>query len=99
MPDPRIRPRDTADVEGEARAVFNRLAADGGTVPNMMRTLAARPEYVASLAEHVHTVMTVGEVPPLLKELLAVRVASLNHCRYCLTSPLPARRTSRTWGT
>jgi hypothetical protein len=82
MSDPRIPPLGPDDVDGAARQIFEAYLKERGNIPNMFRTVAYRTRYLATLIAHFRTVMNEGTVPPLLKELLSVRVSHLNHCRY-----------------
>jgi alkylhydroperoxidase family enzyme len=82
MSDPRIRPRRPSEAEGEVRSIFDLYLQERGNVPNMFRTVAVRPTHLRTLITHFRTVMNEGTVPPLLKELVAVRVSSINRCRY-----------------
>jgi len=82
MTDPRIRPRDAAEVSGGARKIFDTYLRERGNIPNMFRTVASRPRHLETLIEHFRTVMNEGDVSPLLKELIAIRVSSINKCRY-----------------
>ena len=82
MTDPRIRPRTLEEVAPETRGIFEQFLAERGNIPNMFRTLAVRPKHLSTLIAHFRTVMNDGEVPTLLKELLSVRVSSINRCRY-----------------
>lgn len=82
MSNPRIRPRDPGEVTPEVRTIFETYRKERGNIPNMFRTVAARPAHLTTMLAHFRTVMTEGEVPPLLKELIAVRVSAINQCRY-----------------
>ncbi len=82
VPDPRVRPRGPSEVEGEVRSIFDLYLRERGNIPNMFRTIAVRPAHLRTLIHHFRTVMSEGTVPPLLKELLAVRVSAINRCRY-----------------
>jgi alkylhydroperoxidase family enzyme len=82
MPAPRIRPRDPTEVTPEVRSIFDVFLRERGNVPNMFRTVAARPRHLQTMIAHFRTVMNEGDVPTVLKELIAVRVSSLNRCRY-----------------
>ncbi len=82
MTEPRIRPRSPDEVTDEARGIFDVFLRERGNVPNMFRTVAVRPKHLTTLIAHFRTVMNEGAVPPLLKELIAVRVSSINGCRY-----------------
>jgi hypothetical protein len=48
----------------------------------MFRTVALRPNHLRTMVAHFRSVMNEGTVPLLLKELLWVRIAHLNRCRY-----------------
>jgi len=82
MSDPRVRPRNPDEVTGGVRNIFDAFQRERGNIPNMFRTVAARPRHLETMIEHFQTVMNEGEVPPLLKELVAIRVSSINKCRY-----------------
>jgi len=79
---PRLEPLSPDEVDGAVREVFDAYLKERGNVPNMFRTVARRPEHLLTMLAHFRTVMTAGTVPPLLKELVAVRVSHLNACRY-----------------
>jgi alkylhydroperoxidase family enzyme len=80
--EPRIRPRTPDEVSGKAREIFDTYLAERGNIPNMFRTVAIRPKHLETMIEHFRTVMNEGEVSTLLKELIAIRVSSINRCRY-----------------
>jgi alkylhydroperoxidase family enzyme len=80
--EPRIRPRTLEEVEAESRAIFETYLRERGNVPNMFRTVALRTRHLQTMIAHFRTVMNEGTVPPMLKELLAVRVSAINQCRY-----------------
>jgi len=82
MHEPRLTPLGPDDVAPEARAIFETYLRERGNIPNMFRTAGARPLHLSTMIAHFRTVMNEGTVPPLLKELLSVRVSHLNHCRY-----------------
>jgi alkylhydroperoxidase family enzyme len=82
MADPRLPALGPDDVEPDARAIFETYLRERGNIPNMFRTAGVRAQHLATMIAHFRTVMNEGTVPPLLKELLSVRVSHLNHCRY-----------------
>ena len=82
MSEPRVRPRVPEEVSGAARSIFETYLAERGNIPNMFRTVAVRPRHLETLIAHFRVVMNEGEAPPLLKELIAIRVSSINRCRY-----------------
>jgi alkylhydroperoxidase family enzyme len=79
---PRIRPLGPDEVAPEARATFDRLYAQRGAIPNMFRTMALRPEIMATAEAHLNAILETGTVDPRLKEMLAVRVSQINDCMY-----------------
>ena len=70
------------DVEPPVQRVFESLFEDRGNVPNLFRVLAHRPTLMKTFTHHFNSVLTTGTVEPRLKELLAVRVSTLNACEY-----------------
>lgn len=82
MSAPRVRPRVPEEVSGTTSAIFEAYLEERGNVPNMFRTVAVRPRHLETMIAHFRVVMSEGEVPPLLKELIAIRVSSINRCRY-----------------
>lgn len=82
MADPRLPALGPDDVAPEARTIFETYLRERGNIPNMFRTAGARAQHLATMIAHFRTVMNEGTVPPLLKELLSVRVSHLNQCRY-----------------
>lgn len=86
MRDPRVRPLSIEEAGPEVRPIFDTYQRERGNVPNMFRTVAMRPRHLQTMIAHFRTVMNEGTVPPLLKELLWVRVSHRNQCHYCLNS-------------
>ena len=82
MADPRLPALAPGDVEPDARTIFETYLRERGNIPNMFRTAGVRARHLTTMIAHFRTVMDEGTVPPLLKELLSVRVSHLNRCRY-----------------
>lgn len=82
MSEPRIRPRNPDEVPSEIKAIFDAFLQERGNIPNMFRTVGIRPNHLTTMIAHFRTVMTEGDVPPVLKELLSVRVSAQSPCRY-----------------
>ena len=78
----RIRPLEPEEVGPEARAIFERFLQTRGNIPNMFRTMALRPELMATAEAHLRAVFTTGTVELRLMEMLAVRVSQINNCDY-----------------
>jgi hypothetical protein len=79
---PRIRPRDPEEVAPQVRRIFDAFQKERGNIPNMFRTVGVLPKHLTTMIQHFSTVMNEGTVPVLLKELLSIRVSSINRCRY-----------------
>src|SRR3989475_11823947 len=79
---PRIRPLTPDEAAPDVRPIFETYLQERGNIPNMFRTVALRPAHLRTMIAHFRTVMNEGTVPPLLKELLWVRISHLNRCRY-----------------
>ena len=79
---PRVKPLTPDEAAPEVRPIFDAYMKERGNIPNMFRTAAVRPKHLQTMIAHFRTVMNEGDVPPVLKELLSVRVSSLNKCRY-----------------
>jgi len=82
MPGPRIQPLVPDEAAPDVRPIFATYLKERGNIPNMFRTVALRPNHLRTMVAHFRTVMNEGTVPLLLKELLWVRIAHLNRCRY-----------------
>ena len=79
---PRIKPLDPEEVDPRVRRIFDAFQKERGNIPNMFRTVGMLPKHLTTMIAHFSTVMNEGSVPVLLKELLAIRVSSINRCRY-----------------
>jgi uncharacterized peroxidase-related enzyme len=73
-------------VAPEAIALFDKLLADRGCVPNMFKALANVPGLALGIAALIKPLMGEGAVAGWYKELIAMRVASLNQCGYCISA-------------
>src|SRR5207247_2286201 len=89
---PRIRPVDPAESEGSNREIFQRVLNESGAIPNLMRTIGHRPDLLRTMAAYLHAVMRGGTVPPLLKELIAVRVCQIHACEGSLAAHVALAR-------
>lgn len=83
-----------ANASAEALAVFNEIRERRGTdyVNNFWRGLAHDPDHLKAIWEKVQTVMTPGEIDPLVKELIYIAVSTANNCGYCIHSHTAAAR-------
>jgi uncharacterized peroxidase-related enzyme len=73
-------------VSTEAAALYDKLLADRGCVPNMFKALANVPSLALGIAALLKPLMGEGALVGWYKELIATRVASLNQCEYCINA-------------
>lgn len=80
-----IQPVDPASATGKTKQIFNTLEKALGAVPNLMRTLGNSP---AALNAYMSFNAALGEakLAPALREQLALTVANINSCDYCLSA-------------
>ncbi len=82
----RISRLDRSEVTPETAALYDKIFAVRGNVPNMFRVMAHRPEIFATMQAHFAAVLNTGTVSTKLKELIIVRTSQLNQTPYCLAS-------------
>jgi uncharacterized peroxidase-related enzyme len=82
----RISRLDRSAVTPDLQALFDRVFALRGNVPNMFRVMAHRPEIFTTMQAHFAAVLNTGTVSPKLKELIIVRTSQVNDTPYCLAS-------------
>jgi uncharacterized peroxidase-related enzyme len=74
------------EVAPEAAALYDKLLADRGCVPNMFKALANVPSLALGVAALLKPLMGEGALVGWYKELIATRAASLNDCAYCISA-------------
>src|SRR5208337_4122459 len=82
----RISRLDRNEVTPEMAALYDKVFALRGNVPNMFRVMAHRPEIFSTMQAHFAAVLSTGTVPTKLKELIIVRTSQVNETPYCLAS-------------
>jgi uncharacterized peroxidase-related enzyme len=82
----RISRLDRGDVTPEIAALYDKVFAQRGNVPNMFRVMAHRPEIFSTMQAHFGAVLNTGTVSTKLKELIIVRTSQVNETPYCLAS-------------
>jgi uncharacterized peroxidase-related enzyme len=82
----RISRLDRDEVTPDLAALFDRIFAQRGNVPNMFRVMAHRPEIFSTMQAHFAAVLNTGTVSTKLKELIIVRTSQVNETPYCLAS-------------
>ena len=82
----RISKLERSEVTADMAALFDKIFAQRGNVPNMFRTMAHRPEIFSTMMAHFSAVLNTGTVSTKLKELIIVRTSQINVTPYCLAS-------------
>lgn len=82
----RIPLLEREQVPAETAALYDRLYADRGCVPNMFKGLANVPDLALGVTALLKPLMGDGALPRWYKELIATRVAALNRCAYCVSA-------------
>jgi uncharacterized peroxidase-related enzyme len=82
----RISKVERSEVTPDLAALFDKIYAQRGNVPNMFRTMAHRPEIFSTMMAHFAAVLNTGTVSTKLKELIIVRTSQINSTPYCLAS-------------
>jgi uncharacterized peroxidase-related enzyme len=82
----RISRLSLSEASPEIAALFDKVYAQRGNVPNMFRVMAHRPEIFSTMQAHFAAVLNSGTVPTKLKELIIVRTSQVNETPYCLAS-------------
>lgn len=78
----RIRPIPRERAAVVLRSLYDALEKQFGTVPNLFKTMAHRPELLLTFSNVYKELWTGGVVDVKTKELAALRTAVLNGCAY-----------------
>lgn len=82
----RITRLDRSQVTPDLAALYDKVFAQRGNVPNMFRVMAHCPEIFSTMMAHFAAVLNTGTVSTKLKELIIVRTSQVNETPYCLAS-------------
>lgn len=82
----RVPLREREEVRADAAALYDKLLADRGVVPNMFKALSSVPDLMLGVAALLKPLMAETTLQGWYKELIATRVASLNDCEYCVSA-------------
>lgn len=81
---PRIKMVDEADATGPLAEAYGRTKAQSkaGVVPEILRTMSLRPDFLAAIDEASKLHFTDGALTRAQHEMIASYVSALNRCRY-----------------
>jgi uncharacterized peroxidase-related enzyme len=74
------------EVPAEVAALYDKLYADRGVVPNMYKALSNVPGLALGIVALLKPLMGTGALVGWYKELIATRAAKLNDCDYCYSA-------------
>jgi alkylhydroperoxidase family enzyme len=77
----RIEPLHIHDVDGEVRQLCEEAERQSGTSASA-RTYARNPGVLKALATFRAALAREGTIDPVLRELVRLKIAALNACRY-----------------
>lgn len=78
----RIRPIPKERAAVVLRSLYDALEKQYGAVPTLFQTMAHRPELLLTLSNFFKELWTGGVLEVKTKELVALRAAAVNGCRY-----------------
>jgi uncharacterized peroxidase-related enzyme len=88
---PRLQPVDPAAASGPTKELFDLVQQRFGRIPNAMKMLANSPPAFAAWWAFDQA-MAGSSLPPSIHEQVAVLMANLNGCVYCLSAHTAAAR-------
>lgn len=78
-----IKVIDEGKASGKLKRTYDEQAKLAGSVANILKIHSLAPHILSSHLELYQAIMhTPGAIPRRLRELIAVRVSSLNQCHY-----------------
>ena len=81
----RLAPFDPAVADGRRKELLDAVQASFGATPNLFRTAAQSETALAAMLEMFQTING-GTLGPQLVEKIAIAVAEVNGCSYCLSA-------------
>lgn len=81
----RIKAVDAATASGETKAVLDVVQSKFGKVPNVFQLMANSPAAVNGYLAF-NDALSKGVLSPKLREQIAITVAEVNRCEYCLSA-------------
>lgn len=81
----RLQPKAPAETTGHHRALFDQIQGAFGAVPNMFKTIGQSPAALEAMWNFFGA-LGKGKIPAKMAEQIAVHVADLNRCEYCLAA-------------
>lgn len=80
-----VTPANVADAPEASRALLDAVAKQLGSVPNMFRAIATSPQALEGYLS-LSGALGKGTLPAATRERIALAVAEVNGCNYCLSA-------------
>ncbi len=73
-------------TDPQVQAIYDEIKAElgFGVVPNLFKSMAVRPNFLAAQWQHFRTTVLHGVLPRTLKEMIGVAISQTNHSEYAL---------------
>ncbi len=73
-------------TDGRVKAIYDEICAElgFGIVPNLFKSMAIAPDFLATQWHHFRTTMLAGTLPRILKEMIGVAISQANQSEYAL---------------
>lgn len=79
---PRIAWIEDAEAQGELRVTYDAIRAAQGAVPDILRAMSLRPDFLAAVNQMGRLHFTDGALTRAQHELIASYVSVLNRCHF-----------------
>lgn len=79
---PRLAWVEDSDATGLLAALYATAREGHGRVPDIMRTMSLRPDFLAAIMDAARLHFSDGALSRAQHEMIATYVAALNRCRY-----------------
>jgi len=83
--DPFVHLVTCADVEGDAKKIFESIEKSSGSVPKWMRVMGNSQEIFVNFFRLFNSTMGEGTIDPVLKWKISYKVSELNKCDFCVS--------------
>jgi len=82
----RVERIELEESTGIVKDVFLDIQANKGSIPNLFKTLAHKPQILRATWNRMKSIMKDEKLPAKVKKLVALRVSILNNAEYCINA-------------
>lgn len=80
----RILPLQESEVSEDVRRLYEEINSRFGMVPNLFKTIAHKPDALATLYPFATTLLSDNSLSAKIKELAILSTSKINKCHYCV---------------